>query len=270
MKKVLIVGTAFLCLISFGMLFAEEGGTDADTYYKMLEKAKNDSQAEVAPEKKEVKPAENVEKKGEEKTTAPPPVAEKKPEKKEEPKKEEKKRKKYVAAAIKMNVIVPTGKVSTTWAIHGEVRYVLPWWNPHISIGVEAGYYPLSGQGQNIDPQIGLYDYSWEITAVPIYSGVAVDLSLGIPWIYGFAEGGFAAVLAWSTGESFNGTTDTHDVAYGYFIGGGIELRSKRFGSIVAQYRFTSLLLDFEYPQFNKELGDIGGSAVLIGYKYLF
>jgi len=178
---------------------------------------------------------------------------------------------KYVSVAAKVNVLIPTSRVDTTWAFHADIRYILPWWNPNISIGLDIGYYPTSGSGQNLDPQIGLYDFDWKIHSLPMYFGPQVDIPIpGVPWLYLNAETGFSMIVAWSEGHTFDGTNKASDIAYGYYVGGGLEFRFGKFGGVTAVYRHTGIYLDFDYPEFNRELGNLGGSSVLVGYRYIF
>ncbi len=177
---------------------------------------------------------------------------------------------KYVSAAVKMDLLVPTSHVNSTFAIHLGLRYLLPWWNPNLSFGFDLGYYPMWGEGQNMDAQIGLYDYSWRLHLMPLSIGPQVDIPTGIPWLVPFGEVGYTAIFAWSRGKSFGTTTKQSDVAHGYYLGGGVEFRFGRFGGVLGQYRYTGTFLDFGYPQYNLEPGDIGGHSVRVGYRYIF
>jgi hypothetical protein len=195
---------------------------------------------------------------------------------KSEKEKEEKKKPvhkepaKYVSAMVLANLTVPTGKADATWAVHARLHYILPFWNPYLSFGAEAGYYTLKGKGTNIDPQAGLYDYSWRVDTLPLFIGFAVEYPVIRPVLHFFAEAGFAAVFAWSEGSSFGGKSSAKDVAYGWYGGIGTEIRFGVFGGIVLQGRYTGMLLDFEYPQYNEKPGDIGGISVLLGYRNRF
>ena len=213
---------------------------------------------ETTGENTEVSPAPAAE-------ATPPPAPEQTGEKAEEP------GLKYVSVSARVNVLIPTSRVDTTWAFHADVRYILPWWNPNISIGMDIGYYPTSGSGQNLDPQIGLYEFDWNIHSLPMYFGPQVDVPIpGVPWFYLNAETGFAMIVAWSEGHTFEGTDKASDIAYGYYVGGGVEFRFGKFGGVTATYRHTGIYLDFDYPEFNRELGNLGGSSVLVGYRYIF
>lgn len=182
----------------------------------------------------------------------------------------EKKKKNYVSIAVMGNVTVPTGKADATWAVHGKLHYIFPFWNPHLSFGAEAGYYTLKGKGSNIDPQAGLYDYSWKIDTVPLFIGLALDYPMLSPVLFFTAEAGFAMVFAWSEGSSFGGNSSAEDIAYGWYAGVGADARFGVFGGITFEARYTGMLLDFEYPAFNESPGDLGGISFLLGYKIIF
>ena len=177
---------------------------------------------------------------------------------------------KYVSAGVFANLTVPTGKADATWAVHGRLHYILPFWNPHLSFGVEAGYYTLKGKGTNLDPQAGLYDYSWRVDTMPLFIGFNVEYPVTAPILHLFAEAGFAAVFAWSEGSSFGGKSSAKDVAYGWYGGIGTEIRFGVFGGIVLQGRYTGMLLDFDFPQYNESPGDLGGISILLGYRNRF
>jgi len=135
---------------------------------------------------------------------------------------------------------------------------------------IERFRYTLKGKGTNLDPQSGLYDYSWKIDTVPLFIGLELDYPMIKNLLFFHAGGGFAAVFAWSEGSSFGGKSSAKDVAYGWYAGLGADLRFGIFGGVTFEARYTGMLLDFEYPEFNKENGDIGGLSFLLGYKYIF
>jgi hypothetical protein len=256
----------FILVIFFAFLLTAQNKTDDSASlhekYQQLETEamkKEEPAKTEEPEKKE--PEIQVEKPVEKKVPAEPEKEKKEP---------QKQKTKYVCAAVMANVTVPTGKADATWAIHGKLHYIFPFWNPHLSIGAEAGYYTLKGKGTNLDPQSGLYDYSWKIDTVPLFIGLELDYPIIPNLLFFHAGGGFAAVFAWSEGSSFGGKSSAKDVAYGWYAGLGADLRFGIFGGITFEARYTGMLLDFEYPQFNKENGDIGGLSFLLGYKYIF
>lgn len=251
----------FILIISFvSGLSAEDKKDDSASLHEKYQNLEETAMKKEEPAKpvEAVKPAEPV---VEKKVTAEPEKEKKEP---------EKQKTKYVSAAVMANVTVPTGKADATWAVHGKLHYIFPFWNPHLSIGAEAGYYTLKGKGTNLDQQSGLYDYSWKIDTVPLFIGLELDYPMIKNLLFFHAGGGFAAVFAWSEGSSFGGKSSAKDVAYGWYAGLGADLRFGIFGGVTFEARYTGMLLDFEYPEFNKENGDIGGLSFLLGYKYIF
>ena len=168
--------------------------------------------------------------------------------------------------AFKINLTVPTSQINTTYALHLEMRYHII---KDLSIGLDLGYYPMAGEGENLDSQIGLYDYKWSINSIPIYLGVNYSLSIIKNFLIE-AQLGFASVFAFSEGETFNGTNEASDVAYGYYIGIGAILRLGKMGDIIGELKYTGMYLDFDYPDFNEKLGDMGGKSIIVGYRYIF
>ncbi len=234
---------------------AEEKKTDSEVSGDS-ESAENDSAEDTGEEPEAVSEKKKVKKVGDKKETVPAD------------------RLKYVSAALKADLTVPRGVVDTTYAFHLELSYILPWWNPHLAFGVSAGYYPLSGKGQNIDNQIGLYDYSWEIKSIPVFIGPSVYYGIGgLDWLKIFAETGFAMVFSFSDGYTFNGRTEASDTAFGYYGGVGASFSIpylERYGSVFTQFKYTGAFLDYNYPEFNDKPGDLGGFSVLIGYRYSY
>lgn len=217
----------------------------------------------ISAQEQSEQPAVQVEKQAEPAVTASEVKTEK-----TEP--EKSKKKNYVYAAVMGNVTVPTGNADATWAVHAKLHYIFPFWNPHLSFGVEAGYYSLKGKGSSIDPQAGLYDYSWRVDTVPVFIGLALDYPIISPVFFFTGEAGFAMVFAWSEGSSFGGNSSSEDIAYGWYAGLGADVRFGVFGGITFEARYTGMLLDFEYPAFNDKPGDLGGLSFLLGYKYIF
>jgi len=168
--------------------------------------------------------------------------------------------------AFKLNLTVPTSEVNTTYALHLEMRYHIV---KNLSVGLDLGYYPMAGEGQNLDSQIGLYDYSWSINSIPLYLGVNYSLPIINNFLIEF-QGGFSSVFAFSSSETFNGTNEASDVAYGYYLGIGAILRLGDMGDVIGELRYTGMYLDFDYPEFNEKLGDMGGKSILVGYRYIF
>jgi hypothetical protein len=177
-----------------------------------------------------------------------------------------KSQKNLFSLAFKVDLTVPTSQIDTTYALHLEMRYYVI---KNLSIGLDLGYYPMSGEGQNLDSQIGLYDYSWNINSIPLYLGVNYSIPV-FKNILIEAQGGFSAVFAFSKGETFNGSNEVSDVAYGYYLGAGVILKLGSAGDVIGELRYTGMYLDFNYPEFNEKLGDMGGKSILVGYRYIF
>ena len=265
MKIFKIFSVFIICLLFSGGLTAEEEKKEEpvdpvrsryDAYLYKSESTEEEKKAEKKkPEKKE-----------------PEKKAEVKKEIKKEPEKEKdiESRKKYFALAVLANLTVPTGNADATWAVHARLHYILPFWNPHLSFGVEAGYYTLKGKGTNLDPEAGLYDYSWRVDTMPLFAGLGLEYPIIKNMLYLSGSAGFATVFAWSEGKSFGGTTKTSDIAYGWYAGLGAEVRFGIFGGIAVEARYNGMLLDFDYPNYNKDMGDIGGLNILLGYKYTY
>ena len=243
----------------------QEEDTVRSRYDAYLYKSKT-TEEDKKEEKKDDKKAEKKEDKKETKK------AEVKKEVKKEPEKEKdvESRKNYFSLAVLGNMTVPTGNADPTWAVHARIHYIFPFWNPHLSFGVEAGYYTLKGKGSSLDPEAGLYDYSWKVDTMPLFVGLGFEYPIIKKIFYINTGAGFATVFAWSEGKSFGGTTKTSDIAYGWYAGLGAEIRFGIFGGIAVEARYNGMLLDFDYPNYNKENGDIGGLNVLLGYKYTY
>ena len=161
-------------------------------------------------------------------------------------------------------------RVDPGFGAHLDIRYILPWVNPWLTVGVDAAWYRLSGKGTQTAPQIGLYDYSWVIDSVPINIGMAVEIDKPLKWLVMIAGGGFSLVWARSTGDLFEGNTFAEDLAYGYYLHAGVEFRFLPYGGVTVEYRHSGFFLDFNYPELNEKVGDIGGAMVLVGYKYTY
>jgi len=194
-----------------------------------------------------------------------PVVEEKKVEKREE----EPQKKRYFSVAVKANLLVPTSKVDTTYALSLDLKYISPLLNNRLAFGVEAGYYPLSGKGKNIDPQIGLFDYSFDITNIPIFVGAEYSLPAKLIPFGVFVNGGAAIVLSYSTSKVFGGEDYSNGLAYGYYLGAGAEI-SPGYGFIVSEIRFSSVYLKYDTIVDEGETGNIGGTNVYVGYKLVF
>jgi len=176
----------------------------------------------------------------------------------------------YLSIALKADMTTPIARVNPGFGAHLDVRYILPWMNPWFTVGVDAAWYRLSGEGTQVDPQIGLYEYSWVIDSVPVTIGATVEIDKPLKWLVFIGGVGFSTVWARSNGDLFGGHTFAEDVAFGYVVYAGLEVRFLPWGGVTVEYRHSGFFLDFDYPHLNKEVGDIGGAMVLVGYKYTY
>lgn len=281
MKLFKIFPIFMICLLFSGILEAEEKedkpDLDGDPFAKKKEKKEEPedpmrSRYNEYLYKSKTTEKDKDEKKKEDKTEEKKETkkADVKKEVKKEPEKEKASKKNYFSIAALANLTVPTGNADPTWAVHARIHYIFPFWNPHLSFGVEAGYYTVKGKGTNIDPEAGLYDYSWKVDTVPLFIGLGLEFPIVKNLFYINGGAGFATVFAWSEGKSFGGTSKTSDIAYGWYAGLGTEIRFGIFGGIALEARYNGMLLDFDYPNYNKENGDIGGLNILLGYKYTY
>ncbi|MGB9600944.1 MAG: hypothetical protein ACPL7I_10365, partial [Myxococcota bacterium] len=154
-------------------------------------------------------------------------------------KEEEKGAKRYFSVALKANVLVPTSRVDSTYAFSLDLKYISPLLHNRLAFGVEAGYYPLSGSGKNLDAEIGLFDYSFSITNIPIFIGAEYLLPIKNIPVGIFVNGGGSIVLSYSTSKVFEGESYSDGIAYGYFLGAGAQI-SPGYGFIVSEIRYSS------------------------------
>jgi|GEM_PF-6307477 len=176
---------------------------------------------------------------------------------------------KYFSAALKANILVPTSKVDSTFALSLDLKYISPLLNNRLAFGVEAGYYPLSGSGKNMDAQIGLFDYSFSITNIPIFIGAEYLLPIRKIPIGIFVNGGTTIVLSYSTSKVFAGESYTDGVAYGYYLGTGAEI-CPGYGFIISELRYSSAYLKYDTKVDLGDTGNIGGTNLYLGYKLVF
>jgi hypothetical protein len=186
-----------------------------------------------------------------------------------EPAKESTNEKKYFSVALKANVLIPTSRVDSTYAFSLDLKYISPLLNNRLAFGVEAGYYPLSGSGKNLDSEIGLFDYSFSITNIPIFIGAEYLLPIKNIPVGIFVNGGGAIVLSYSTSKVFDGESYSDGIAYGYFLGAGAQI-SPGYGFIISEIRYSSAYLKYDTKVDIGERGNLGGSSLYIGYKLVF
>jgi hypothetical protein len=170
--------------------------------------------------------------------------------------------------------------------------YRLPFLRRAFGIGAEVGIYPLSGKGRRDlpnDPDFTSIAYRWDLVAVPIFIGASYRPPL--PELFKWwplklrlaPEAGFAAVYSSFTayykvgGAEEIGEPAQGGWALGFYLGleAGWPLGP---GDIVANLRYVNARTDLGLPQiyadppqpWNRGLGDVQGTNVLLGYRYLF
>ncbi len=119
------------------------------------------------------------------------------------------------------------------------------------------------------------YAYEGLLHSVPISLGLRARLPLELPLHVDVAAGGLAL---WGTSTTtstlagsavpFSQDNFATDFAWGFYVEGGIAL-ALGVGELTAAYRYQSAYLDFDHPDFNPSLGDLGGNHVLVGYRFL-
>jgi hypothetical protein len=180
-------------------------------------------------------------------------------------------RQRYFSAALKVDCLVPPRDVSATVAVTVELRYLLPFHDNRLSLGVEAGWYALRGSGKGSDADLGSYEYSYFIHNVPIFIGPAYELPIpGLdrtPFDL-FVGGGFAMVISRSSGTAFGGSADASGIGLGYYAGAGAELHAW-IGRVLVEARYTSAWTDYDLPQEGGK-GDLGGVNIYAGYRFIF
>jgi hypothetical protein len=205
--------------------------------------------------------------------------------------------------------LVPTAKVKATGGATLEMLYFLPLFSKpemrrFLGLSFEGGWYPLSGRGTNTFSEYDLFsevdeggagsgyvttefEVDWNIQIVPVYLGAVGRLStdmllslLGLtslplaPEVFGRVGGAMAYGKATATlnrpgAKPFVTDNTASDLAWGFYasVGAGIGLGP---GSLTLEYRYTNVRLDFEFPEWNLELGDIGGNLWRLAYRLDF
>ncbi|MDP2339877.1 MAG: hypothetical protein Q8O67_02880 [Deltaproteobacteria bacterium] len=153
-------------------------------------------------------------------------------------------------------------------------------------IELDAGY-SLSGTNGEIAVQqyesVGgetklvttTYGYEGLLHSVPISLGARARLPLDLPVHIDLSTGGLAVWGSSSTTSTLAGSevpfsqdNFATDFAWGFYAEGGIAL-ALGVGELTAAYRYQSAYLDFDHPEFNPTLGDLGGHHVVVGYRFL-
>ncbi|MCX7958380.1 MAG: hypothetical protein N3B13_04970, partial [Deltaproteobacteria bacterium] len=119
------------------------------------------------------------------------------------------------------------------------------------------------------DPQLGLFDYSFSITNIPLFIGAEYSLPLNKLPVGIYVNGGYAMVFSYSTSKVFEGETYTDGIAYGYYLGAGSDI-SLGYGFIITEFRFSSAYLKYDTKIDSGTAGNIGGTNFYVGYKLVF
>ncbi len=175
----------------------------------------------------------------------------------------------------------PEGSRTATFAVMGEGRYSLPPPVQDLSIALEVGWYRLAAKGsrQNPDdPDFADIDYAWSLHTLPVLLGVYYQLPLPLP-IDIAAGAGFVYERVWATttytahGTSTQNATQS-DAGMGFHATAeaGLPLGP---GVLVGSVRYTRITTDLNFKTvydgaYNEKPGDVGGGAVLVGYRYTF
>jgi hypothetical protein len=206
--------------------------------------------------------------------------------------------------ALRVGALVPAGRYSdvsiTTTAVNAvetlagrgatfagslQLQWSPPVLGHALAFGVEAGFYPLSGDGSLSmpnDPDFGTLTYGWSMQAVPVIVGASAALPLStLPWwperLRFALEAGFLANYARVTTTYTSGADPVIGApqsgwALGFLAGleGAFRLGP---GQLVVNVRylgaFTDLGLQTAYPTqpWNAKPGDVQGTNVLAGYR---
>lgn len=199
-------------------------------------------------------------------------------------------------------LLVPTARVGTTEGGTLELTYFPPLFKSPslrrmLGLSLEAGWYPLSGTSES---SFSSYSFAsgaaawtttafvsdWRIETFPARLALIIRLSpaelarvtgLGwslIPEVYGRAGGAAAygratATLSKQGAAPFATNNEAHDFAWGFYtaVGAGIGAGP---GVITLEYQYSNLRLNFRFPQWNPELGDLGGNTWRLGYRLDF
>jgi hypothetical protein len=205
--------------------------------------------------------------------------------------------------ALRVGTLVPAGRTAevsvTTTAAAAETlagraatfagSLQLSWSPPVLdhafSVGLEAGFYPLSGAGSLAmpnDPDFGTLTYDWSMRAVPVVLGLSYTLPLRrLPWwphrLQFAVEAGFVAnhtrvTTTYTSGAEPVEASPQSGWALGFLAGLEGALRVGP-GDVVLNVRYldarTDLGLPAAYPTqpWNARLGDVQGTNVLAGYR---
>jgi hypothetical protein len=181
----------------------------------------------------------------------------------------------FMSAAVRIGLLVPSAEVDSTFNFNYELRYIPNLLNRELSFGLESGFYMLWGEGKNIHPQIGVYEFEWMLYVIPLRIGVYYQLPLqrwlkmNIPFIP-YVTGGFTMLFLITSGRVINGDISRSSQAFGGHIGAGAEFIIWKIGRLQAELRYSTVHSRMGLPYFNETTGDIGGFDIFVGYRFLF
>jgi hypothetical protein len=186
------------------------------------------------------------------------------------------------AVGLAADLLVPTSRVDSTGALSLALRYRLPFHERRLAVAADAGWYPLAGEGQSVDPQQGTFAFEWRLDSLPVHLGLEylpplpIRLPAFLAGLRPYGEAGFAMAFLWSkatyrnaAGETFIRDNLQKDTAVGWYAGAGGLVRLGP-GDLVGGYRYDGLKTDLDLPVANRKSGDVGGSHVQAGYRLVF
>ena len=182
------------------------------------------------------------------------------------------------------------------WGLELGLGYLLPLPEPWRIVALEASvaYTPFIGQGLASyqqwaarDGEIAAtetnYVYDWSVHMIPLNAGLrlrlpwetlGVEMPVAMEGTAGFASGfAFASSTLTREGaeEAFAEDAKASGFGLGYYVGLGASYPlPPNLGRLVASYRYSSVKLDFDRPDFNATWGDLGGHHLVLGYRFEF
>lgn len=197
-------------------------------------------------------------------------------------------------------LLMPTPQVATTGGVTLELQYFPPLFaNPLLrrvlGVSLEGGWHPLSGHGENQysafeETQDGPrfvtteYQVDWDIRTFPMFFGFVAGLSrellaavfdrsstpLGAELFVRFggtlAFGHATASLNRPEQPPYATDNTSSDLAAGLYFGVGAAMAAGP-GHVMLEYRYANVRLDFEFPVYNPELGELGGNLLRAAYR---
>ncbi len=169
----------------------------------------------------------------------------------------------YVSVAGMGGFIKPTADVDPTYTGSLELRGHLPWLDGAFSLGVEGGYYKLSGQGEEQHHLLGTYPFRYDLRVIPLRGQVTYAL-FPRGRLVPFVGGGYTFALVNSHSVVFDGDDYRSTRSHGAhaFLGGEYVLGP---GNFVASFRHSYLP-----TKLVSSTGNVGGSDLLLGYRLFY